>query len=180
MVAISNTALTAAQLRSLLDYEESSGVFRWRARAGAASSPKIRRWNTHYVGTIAGTILSTGRRIIRIQPRGYLAHRLAWLYVHGVWPEVEIDHIDGCPLNNAIRNLRLATDSQQQMNRLRQSNNTSGYKGVCPSSKKPGRWQAQIHPGGKNIYLGTFDTPEEAHAAYVEAARKYFGEFARY
>ena len=92
----------------------------------------------------------------------------------------EIDHIDGNPSNNAIANLRLATSSQQKQNKRVQSNNRSGLKGAfyhaCRKGKK---WRSQIKVGDKLIFLGYFHTPEEAHAAYCEAAREYFGEFAR-
>lgn len=89
----------------------------------------------------------------------------------------EIDHKDGNPLNNQRGNLRSATKSQNAMNR--KSNNKLGFKGVT-YSKAAQRWQAQIQANGKKRYLGSFDTPEEAHEAYCEAANEHFGEFARH
>jgi len=87
-----------------------------------------------------------------------------------------IDHKDTNSLNNTRRNLRLATPAQNRHNSKRQSNNQSGYKGVCSSRNK---WRAVIWLEGKSVRLGTFNTPEEAHQAYCNAAEQYYGEFAR-
>lgn len=89
-----------------------------------------------------------------------------------------VDHIDGDRLNNRRSNLRVATQSQNQFNRSKPRNNTSGFKGV--SWKKSHKsWQAIIKVHGKHIHLGYFDIPEEAHAAYMKAACKYAGQYAR-
>jgi len=87
----------------------------------------------------------------------------------------QCDHINGDRLDNRRENLRLCTPGQNMMNRKRPPNNTSGFKGVRPMKK---RFQAYIKYKRKYIVLGSFDTPEEAHNAYVEAAKKLFGEFA--
>jgi HNH endonuclease/AP2 domain len=90
-----------------------------------------------------------------------------------------IDHRDGNSTNNRWSNLRLATVSQNNANRRRPRHNTSGYKGVslCRRSGRR-RWRAVIYKKGQ-IHLGTFPTPEAAHAAYVAAAPKVHGKFAR-
>ena len=88
------------------------------------------------------------------------------------------DHKDLNTLNNRRENLRLATRNGNASNRKRQSNNTSGYKGVT-FDKQTGRWRAQVHHNNKHISLGRYDTPEEAYEAYCKAAQEYFGEFAR-
>lgn len=92
----------------------------------------------------------------------------------------EIDHIDGNSLNNTRRNLRVCTRTENTRNSRRKSCNTSGYKGV-KRSQNGKRWCAFIRVGdGKRLYLGTFDTPEQAHEAYKTAALKHHGEFARF
>lgn len=88
-----------------------------------------------------------------------------------------VDHIDGNPLNNIRINLRISTGSQNCFNSKKPKNNTSGYKGVRRNHK---RWMAVIKVNRKPIYLGTYDTPEQAHKAYCEAAERYAGEFARF
>jgi len=87
---------------------------------------------------------------------------------------VEVDHKNGDPLDNRRQNLRLCTHAQNQHNTGLSCVNTSGFKGV---SKRGKRWKAQIRINGKQTYLGTYDTPEEAGAAYDAAALKVQGEF---
>lgn len=90
----------------------------------------------------------------------------------------EVDHIDLNPLHNWRSNLRLATRAQNGANRSKQRNNTSGFKGVSwhPPAKK---WRAVIQVKGKQIFLGLFLDPKDAYAAYCEAAKLHYGEFAR-
>ncbi len=90
----------------------------------------------------------------------------------------QVDHIDLNGLNNCKANLRIATPMQNTWNRRRNSANTSGLKGVC-WNKASDKWQSQIKVNGKSKYLGLFDTPELAHAAYCEAASRFHGDFAR-
>lgn len=91
-------------------------------------------------------------------------------------PSVEIDHRDLDKLNNRKANLRSATRSQNRANTTLSARNTSGFKGVVRCGS---RWRSAIRKNGKCISLGRFETPEAAHAAYVEAAQTLFGEFAR-
>lgn len=102
------------------------------------------------------------------------AHRLAWFYTTGQWPQI-IDHIDVNPLNNSFRNLREALPWQNNANTRYRG---SLLKGVT-FHKKTGKYQAQIKKGGKSYYLGLFSSVGEANAAYAGAAKILFGEFAR-
>lgn len=164
---------TQDELKTWLSYESRTGIFRW------IKNPLRGR---RLIGNMAGTIRKRGYVFIKITGYGQLAaHRLAWIYCYGSLPAgMEIDHIDGNPFNNAIKNLRLATSREQKQNKCVQSNNRSGLKGAyyhaCHKGKK---WRSQIKVGPDLIFLGYFETAEEAHAAYSKAAQDHFGEFAR-
>jgi hypothetical protein len=153
--------LTRARLRELLHYDPETGGFRWRIRSG----------NDVHLGHLAGNVQ------ISIDRRSYRAHQLAWFYMTGRWGRPMIDHRDGDSTNNRWTNLRRATASQNGANRRRPRHNISGFKGayLCRS----GKWRARIRRNGLAIHLGNYSTPQAAHAAYVTAARKLFGEFAR-
>ena len=94
----------------------------------------------------------------------------------GKWCSQVIDHRDGDPSNNRWTNLRSATRSQNSANKRLYRSNACGLKGVC---RERSGWRATIYKNGRRRHLGNFPTPQEAHAAYVKAARKLFGEFAR-
>lgn len=121
-------------------------------------------------------ISNVGYKRIWHKGRLYQQHRLAWLYVYGQWPKDKIDHINGNREDNRIFNLRECTMSQNAMNTGAHRDNTSGFKGV---TRNHNRWMANIKKDGVATYLGTFDTPEEAHAAYAAAAVRVHGQFAR-
>jgi hypothetical protein len=158
--------LTAERLRELYSLDEQAGVFVRRfARNGSPAGRRIERVN------------SGGYVAVAADGREYKAHRLVWLYVHGQWPDGDIDHIDGCRNNNRLSNLRLATDTLNKANEKLRSDNTSGFKGAKPHPN--GKWQARIGIGGKRLSLGYHATAAEAHAAYMRAAKLHFGEFAR-
>jgi hypothetical protein len=157
-------SLTAERLRELLEYSPETGVFTW----------KVRSSNRIHIGDEAG---SKKQRYVYILIDGKLrlAHRLAWLYVHGEWPNQDIDHINRNGRDNRIANLRLATMSDNQCNAKTRTDNSTGFRGVFPKRSK---FAAQIRKGSIRWHLGVFDTPEQAHAAYCEAARKLHGAFA--
>ncbi len=90
----------------------------------------------------------------------------------------EIDHIDGDRCNNRKRNLRCCTGLQNKRNRSKNTNNTSGFKGVT-WHKKAGKWEAQLQRGARHSYLGLFERREEAARAYNKAALEWHGEFAK-
>jgi hypothetical protein len=160
--------LTQARLRELLRYNPETGEFRWLKRVNQFAR----------VGRIAGGVNKFGGYLhISVGGRAYLAHQLAWLYMTGEWCRPMIDHRDGNRLNNRWNNLRRATRSQNNANTPRQRNNLSGFKGVGLRSGR--KWRARICKNKRRHTLGTFSTPQAAHAAYVAAARRLFGEFAR-
>lgn len=152
--------ITAEDLRYFLDYNPATGDFLWKR----ATSHRARVT----VGALAGYVTSHGYRRIEIRMQSYLAHRLAWLYVYGYLPSMDLDHRDGDRLNNRIDNLREATRSQNQQNTAKFKGASSRYLGVA-MHKSSGRWQSYISLDGKRRHLGTFDTQEEAYAAYLAA-----------
>lgn len=158
--------LSIERLREVLNYEPETGVFTWRI----AMPPR------GMAGARAGTIQKNGYRAICINGFRAYAHRLAWFYVTGQWPSKHIDHRNGVHDDNRISNLREASRSQNLANQKLRSTSLSGFKGV---SKKRNSWQARLNVQGKQRVLGCFATPELAHQAYVDAAQKHFGEFAR-
>ncbi len=169
--------ISAAYLRKRIDYDPETGVFIWRAREG--NSIGDRRWNPKWAGMQAGSLMrANGKPYMQIivDKQHYLAHRLAWLHVHGEWPPEFIDHINGDTLDNRIANLRCATAGENSCNQKLRSNNTSGFKGV--SVRPDGKWFASIRRHSKTVYLGLHPTAEAAHQAYVEAAHRLHGEFA--
>ncbi len=161
--------LTAEYLRRILDYDPETGHFTWRHRIEFDA-----RWNNRFAGKRAGNLRRVDGQpaywIICINARKYRAHRLAWLWVKGEWPVGELDHEDGDGLNNRIGNLRLASSSQNKGNTRTRADNSTGFKSV--NKMKNGRFRAYI----KQRHIGVFDTAEEAHAAYVAAAKEEFGE----
>jgi hypothetical protein len=166
-------------LKSIIDYDPATGVFLWKDRSENFSY--ARKWNPVFSGKEAGRIMKRKipYRQIKIHNVLYYAHRLAWLYMTGNWPDDYVDHINGDGLDNRWSNLRKATNTQNQQNAGRNLANTVGYKGVC-FAKCTKKYQASIRLNGKLIYLGQFMTPEEAYAAYCDAARKFHGEFANF
>ena len=160
--------LTHERLLECLSYEPDTGVFTWIKRI----SIRI------MVGWRAGVPGKHGHRYIRIDNKRYPEHRLAWFYVYGAWPTKDIDHIDGDPAANRIKNLREATAAENGQNRGKQCNNTSGFKGVV-WHRGGHKWMAQIWARREKHYLGLFDDPREAHAVYAAKALELHGKFAR-
>ena len=139
---------------------------------------KIKTSKKMNIGDEAGSVDNRGYRVIIINYKRYMAHRLVWTYHNGEIPTgFEIDHINQTKADNRIENLRLATPSQNRSNVTKYKNNTSGFKGVS-WNKRDKKWQAFIMHNKKSIRLGRFATPELAHAAYKQAATKHQGDFA--
>ena len=150
--------ISADRLRELLDYNHETGALTWRVARGAKAK----------AGTVAGSPNSKGYLTVKVDNKTYRAHRLAWLMFHGSLPELFIDHVNGDKLDNRICNLRAATNSENQQNKLRaRRDSLSGLLGVY--THENGRWRSSIKVDGKQKHLGCFDTPEEAHSVYLKA-----------
>jgi len=152
--------LTQDQLTQALHYDPETGVFRRRSRMNASKIGTVPKNPRH-----AYLNIGIGFHV-------YRAHRLAWLYVHGSWPDGQIDHINGDKLDNRIANLRVATNSQNKQNmRKARSDSRSGLIGASWHTKS-NKWRAAIQIDGKKKHLGYFDTPEEAHQVFMEHKRE--------
>lgn len=155
--------ITQEILKRLLEYDEKTGSFTWKV----SPSRNVR------AGESAGSVTSEMYTSITIMRKHYQAHRLAWLYVHGVWPKSVLDHIDTNRVNNRISNLREASFIENGQNRIRpQTNNTTGMLGVYQLRGRK-NWRAQIRINKKQVYLGTFKTIGAAHDAYLAAKREF-------
>lgn len=158
--------ISAERLRSVVSYDPQTGEF----------VRTVRLANRHQVGDRADFAVTagpmTGYRRLSLDSKRFLAHRCAWLFVHGAWPEGEVDHINGDKSDNRIANLRIAVDGVNQENQRRpRKDNRSGFLGV-QFHKQNGNWVARIQHQRRTIHIGCFDSPELAHQAYVEAKRK--------
>lgn len=158
--------IATQRLRELLDYNPATGIFRWRTpnRGRAKIGQSVKGWNA-----------GKGYLMVGLDFKRYYLHRLAWQYIHGESP-TELDHINLDKHDNRISNLRKCNTSQNGGNVY--GRGKSGFKGVH-FEKRTGRYYAAICKDYCQIYLGTFDTPEQAHAVYAVAAKNLFGQFAR-
>jgi hypothetical protein len=160
--------LTSERLRLLLKYDAETGHFTWLVPRGKRRP-----------GGQAGNMNPASRYVqIEVDRRRYYAHRLAWFYVNGEWPDHAIDHINGDALDNRIANLRCATPSQNQHNKRRPANNTSGVKGIYWHKRRQ-RWCARATVGGKTVHFGYFKDIDEACRVYEAKVCELHGEFAR-
>lgn len=121
----------------------------------------------HFVGSRVGAKRKDGYIYTVFLEHRCAVHRLVWMYFHGEWPKSQLDHINRDRADNRIENLREASQSLNNVNRAIDSkNNATGFYGV---NEHRGKYQSRLRWNGKRHYLGTFSTPEEAHAAYMEA-----------
>lgn len=166
--------LTPDQIRSLLKLNVETGELRWTA---AASQGRL-------ADRVAGSLASNGYWQIKTGGVCYLAHRIVWAIVHGEWPEKDIDHIDGNKGNNAMSNLRLVTKSENMQNLAVTGKRTaSGLAGAShrpASNRRREKWDAKIRIDGVLKHLGSFDSPQEAHAKYMQVKSLHHTHFSRF
>ncbi len=147
-------------LRKAISYCPETGALTWA----------VKRPGTRGIGSEAGGVnKALGYVQLRFNDRLYYGHRVAFALMTGAWPEL-VDHINGNKADNRWANLRLSDRQHNQENRRRANKNSShGLLGVTRNRK---RFMASLTLNRKSIYLGTFDTPEQAHAAYLTAKRE--------
>jgi hypothetical protein len=159
--------LTAQYLRDALHYDSKTGVF---MRARDVMGGTGRRQVVARAGEPVGFLMKNGYLGVCIGRNDYYQHRLAWLHSYGQWPRGVIDHINGDRTDNRLENLRDVTSAMNTQNAKRaRADSRIGLIGVVASGK---RWSAHIRASGKRHYLGVFDAPEDAHAAYIAAKRR--------
>lgn len=150
--------LSVERLREILHYNEITGDLTW-----ISQEPKHRRLLGHRVSRK----VTGGYIACKIDGKSYVAHRLAWLYVHGEWPSKWVDHINGQKDDNRLVNLRPCTPSENQQN-------LSGKDGRLGTRWHPKakRWFAAIKINGGLRHLGSFLTQADAHVAYLSAKQQ--------
>lgn len=144
--------LTQDTLKQKLSYNQTTGEFTWNSGS----------FKGKVAGCICGSLPNQGYWEITLDNKRYRAHRLAWLYMYGTFPDKVIDHIDHNRTNNAITNLREADIHINSKNKTRYITNRTGYPGVSEHGKN---WKARIGVNGTKVLLGVFPTFEEAVAA---------------
>jgi len=136
--------ITQKRLKEVLNYEPSTGIFIWKVQLSSRG----------IIGSEVTTKHLEGYTTIQIDGKQYLAHRLAWFYVHGYFPDF-IDHINHVRDDNRLVNLREVTRTENQQNLSIRCDNVSGVCGVS-WDKARNRWTARIKVDDKYMYLGRF------------------------
>lgn len=157
------------QYLALDTFEYKDGELYWKVDAG---NGRIK------AGTKAGCVAKLGYKQVTFRNTQFFVHRIIFLMHHGYLPPV-LDHADGNPSNNKIENLREATTSQNGLNEKRFKNNKSGVKGVS-WNKKTQKWTATTSLNKKYVYLGRYESLEEARIVLENFRNKHHGEFARH
>ena len=160
-------------LRQCLSYDPESGALTWkrRPREHFKNDGAWRYCNNLLAGRSAGSVTPKGYITIHVAGGNYPAHRIAWLIHYGKEPKDQIDHVDQIKSNNALCNLREATNTDNQRNTSLRKNSSSGVTGVT-WYRPTGKWLATIRANGKRIHLGYFSNKKDAEAARSAAAEK--------
>ena len=146
-------------IKNVLSYSPETGVLTWLRPASNRVKP----------GAVAGSETSYGYLSVRVNRKAYQAHRVAWYLAHGAWPTGDVDHINGDRKDNRLENLRDVPRAINAQNlRCAKRTSTTGVLGVVCVNE---RWIARITVGRKEKYLGSFDTSDQASAAYLSAKR---------
>lgn len=160
--------ITAELLRTLVRYDPETGEF---TRIAHVFSETGRRSGQSKLGPMTRKPNTVGYIIFSVNRINVLAHRLAWLYMTGEWPDGVIDHINGNRADNRWGNLRLSDATLNQQNqRKAKEGSIVDLLGVTVD-KASGKYIAQITHNYRHIHIGRFDTASEAYAAYLGAKR---------
>lgn len=150
--------LTQDKLKEVLDYDPDTGIFKWKKYISSNAS----------TGRIAGNQLPVGYISIQVSGTRYYAHRLAFLYMEGYFPENQVDHINKNKCDNSWNNLREVSIQCNARNVGNHKDNTSGVKGV-DFIKARNKWRARITNMGNSIHLGLFNSFKDAVIARYKA-----------
>lgn len=157
-----NQILTIDRLRELVNYNPETGTLTRRVSIS----------NRSKVGEVMGSKCKEKYLLVTVDGRRYLAHRIAWFHYYGDWPVGLVDHKNEIRDDNRITNLRDTDKPGNGHNVTGKRLGVSGYRGVS-LNRKLGKWRARLKTNGKEIYLGNFDDPKDAHIAYLNGKHKY-------
>jgi hypothetical protein len=153
--------ITQTELKEILNYDPDTGIFTW-----------INPVKKTMINCVAGSLTVQGYKVITIKRKNYAAHRLAWLYMNGKFPNKFIDHINTIKSDNKLSNLRDVSRIENGQNQIKaHKNNKSGLLGVTWYANTSS-WVAKIKNNNKLIHLGYFKNPELAHQVYLKAKRE--------
>lgn len=157
----SKNYITHNELIAKISYESETGNFFWNVNSGSRAK----------IGQKLGSYDMYGYLTVRINKKSYKLHRLAWFYVHKIWPENDVDHINGIRNDNRLCNLRCASRKTNLENRTCKSESETGLYGAYYDKRKRKYYSAISHHNIK-IHLGMFESAQEAHNAYIDAKQK--------
>lgn len=156
-------------LHDLLELDLATGQLTWKTRESKWFSPKKGSpesaalvWNKQWAGKRAFTASNQNYYHGQLFSHGVRAHQVIYAMVNGVWPTLQIDHINGNRGDNRPENLREVTNSENARNRKKVTNNTSGFCGVTYRKSRK-KWEASIYTASRvRLFLGNFDSVEDA------------------